>query len=132
MSMVEPSRESFLPSLSRNPHNQSNIIQHRDESALNEYKRSTDTSPMSDKSSKERNKTHYKGMKLSGDKILLKRLLFIKESLERSPHIDETEDIKNQFKSVQKIIPSESTSTVDQNIHKLVKVSEPIFESTNK
>ena len=128
--MIEPSRDSFLPYLSRNPHNQSNIIQHRDESALNEHKRSTDTSPLSDKSSKERwSKTHYKGLKLSGDKILLKRLLFLKESLERSPHIDETEEIKNQFKSAQKIMPSESASTVDQNANKIVKVTEPILES---
>lgn len=129
-SVIEPSRDSFLPSLSRNPHNQSNIIEHRDESGMRDYKRSTDTSPPSDRSSKERcNRTHYKGLKLSGDKILLKRLLFLKESLERSPHVDETEEIKNQFKSAQKIMPSESASTVDQNVSKIVKVNEPILES---
>lgn len=125
-SMIEPSTESFLPSLTRNPHNQSNIIQNREDSTfiLNQQN-SRETSPLSSSSSKERFKTRYKGLKLSGDKILLKRILFLKETLDRNPHMNETDEIANQFKSSQKIYPPEPASVVEPSAPKLFKVEEP-------
>lgn len=126
-SMIEPSSESFLPSLTRNIHNESAIIRSKDDSMMNENVNSRDPSPNSNSSSKERERQrrqNLKAIRLNGDKNLLKRILFLKENLERNPLVQNDPNMISSFLNSQSFEPvvlgnSESTAS------KLVKVAEP-------
>ena len=97
----------------------------KDTSVLTDHPVSREASPAADHMSKEHGKSQFKGLKLSGDKVLLKRILFLKDSLEKNPHLNKTEDIQTQFKSAIKFDPSELISPKDASMTKLIKVAEP-------
>ena len=128
-SMIQPTGDSFLPSLSRNVHNESSIIQHKDENAIlneNDHIRNTSlNSKHSDDNTAQNSpkKQNMKAIRLNGDKNLLKRILFLKESLDKNPHLKEKEDIQFQFLGSQMLDPV--VIPIGENNSKLIKVDEP-------
>ena len=128
-SMIQPTGDSFLPSLSRNVHNESSIIQHKDENAIineHDYIRNTSlNSKHSDDNIAQNSpkKQNMKAIRLNGDKNLLKRLLFLKQSLDRNPHLKEKEDLQSQFMGSQMIDPV--VIPIGENGSKLIRVEEP-------
>jgi len=128
-SMIEPTDESFLPSLTRNIslpkkiNDGSNYLKRKDGSVTEPY-RSKEASPRSDASDRVTKKPNVKGLRISGDKSLQKRIMYLKDSLEKNPHLNGTEDIQNQFKSAVKIFPSEMISPKESSLSHIVKISE--------
>jgi hypothetical protein len=112
-SMIEPTGETFLPSLTRNISMPKNI---KDDSGLPSLKISSKPH-ISSQVVSPRSKSIQK-LAPPIDAALKKRILFLSDSLDRNPHLT----TKNTLKVYEQISPKES-------LHTLVKVAEPQIRS---